>query len=71
MCSTAICPLCQRKSWTGCGSHVSEVMSNTNRELWCTCRHAVEDGDPRFPPRAGTGSARKSVSSESSGPKDY
>ncbi|ODV84053.1 hypothetical protein CANARDRAFT_201806 [[Candida] arabinofermentans NRRL YB-2248] len=65
MCSTAICPLCQKKAWSGCGSHVADVMKTTQQDLWCTCRHAME-GDTRFPPRAGTGSARKSVSSESS-----
>ncbi|CAH2446502.1 Hypothetical protein PP7435_CHR1-2225 [Komagataella phaffii CBS 7435] len=62
MCQTAICPLCNRKSWTGCGQHIPSAMSNTRQELWCTCTHILDTNYPQYPPRAGTGSARRSIS---------
>lgn len=52
------------RSWTGCGKHVELVMSTSPKENWCTCEPIDADeqheiGD-EFPPRAGTGFARKS-----------
>lgn len=57
---TAICGICQHKSWQGCGSHVASVMNNTPKSSWCTCEHVDENDNSNFPPRAGTGFARKS-----------
>lgn len=48
------------KSWTGCGQHVSLVMDPTPRELWCSCE-PLEGEESSYPPRAGTGFAKKSL----------
>ncbi|ODQ80222.1 hypothetical protein BABINDRAFT_13107 [Babjeviella inositovora NRRL Y-12698] len=62
---TEICPICMRKSWSGCGDHVASVMKITPEPEWCACRHAQEplEKNKKFPPKAGTGLARKSMSS--------
>ncbi|CAH2352945.1 hypothetical protein CLIB1423_08S04522 [[Candida] railenensis] len=61
MCRAEICSICHRKSWTGCGSHIASVMDNTPKENWCTCE-GVDDESGTYPPKAGTGFARKSSS---------
>ncbi|ODV97989.1 hypothetical protein PACTADRAFT_481 [Pachysolen tannophilus NRRL Y-2460] len=55
-----------KKSWTGCGKHIANVMENTSQDLWCSCRHIDDEFDTNFPPKAGTGKARSSVSSGTS-----
>lgn len=34
MCAGAICGLCNKKSWTGCGSHIPQVMDETPSKFW-------------------------------------
>lgn len=58
MCMTAICGICHKKSWTGCGAHVASVMDVTPQENWCTCSPIDEAESSKYPPRAGTGFAR-------------
>ncbi|WLF77168.1 hypothetical protein PVL30_000877 [Lodderomyces elongisporus] len=66
MCRTEICGICQHKSWTGCGKHVSEVMDITPKDIWCTCEplDAEEavfvEGHGSYPPKAGQGFRRGS-----------
>jgi hypothetical protein len=38
MCSPALCPRCQKVTWTGCGMHVDAVMSSVPVDKRCTCR---------------------------------
>jgi hypothetical protein len=38
MCSPAPCHSCGKVTWTGCGAHVDEVMSQVAVERRCTCR---------------------------------
>ncbi|KAG2736789.1 hypothetical protein G9P44_000879 [Scheffersomyces stipitis] len=64
MCKTEICGICQHKSWTGCGKHVSQIMDITPKDGWCTCEPVdtsdiIINGDFSYPPRAGTGFARR------------
>lgn len=58
MCMSAVCGICQHKSWTGCGKHVARVMDSSDKADWCTCDHADQNDDTSYPPRAGTGYAR-------------
>lgn len=55
MCQTAICPFCQKISWTGCGEHVAKVMETHQKSDWCTCEHVFDDEDKKYPPKAGLG----------------
>ncbi|KAK6456895.1 uncharacterized protein RJT20DRAFT_126974 [Scheffersomyces xylosifermentans] len=64
MCRTEICGICQHKSWTGCGKHVSEIMDITPKESWCTCEPVDKEdvicsGNLSYPPRAGQGFGRR------------
>ncbi|ODV78786.1 uncharacterized protein CANTADRAFT_52782 [Suhomyces tanzawaensis NRRL Y-17324] len=67
MCKSEICGICHHKSWSGCGQHVGLVMDPTPKSLWCTCEPIDVNGSQMdllgvsYPPRAGTGFARKSV----------
>lgn len=61
MCMAAICSICHHKSWQGCGSHIPSVMDQTPKSNWCTCDHADETDDLTYPPRAGTGFAKKTT----------
>lgn len=38
MCSPAICPICRKVTYTGCGRHVSAVMANVPPANQCKCR---------------------------------
>lgn len=38
MCSPAICPSCQKITWSGCGEHIDQVFANVPVEKRCTCR---------------------------------
>ena len=49
------------KSWIGCGNHISSVMDVTPKDKWCTCEPADDSSDPNYPPKAGTGFARKTT----------
>ncbi|ODV66098.1 hypothetical protein HYPBUDRAFT_142326 [Hyphopichia burtonii NRRL Y-1933] len=61
MCKSAICSICHHKSWVGCGQHKESIMSITPKDQWCTCEALEGEGD-EFPPKAGTGFARKTSS---------
>ncbi|PVH21640.1 ubiquitin-like protein SMT3 [Candidozyma haemuli] len=50
----------REQSWTGCGSHVSNVMDSSSREDWCTCEPIDDAQEHGYPPRAGTGFAKAS-----------
>ncbi|KAF8004846.1 hypothetical protein HF325_000303 [Metschnikowia pulcherrima] len=58
MCRTAICGICQHKSWTGCGAHIASVMDITDKKDWCTCEAVDGSSDPNYPPKASTGFAK-------------
>ncbi|CAK9435480.1 uncharacterized protein LODBEIA_P02070 [Lodderomyces beijingensis] len=66
MCRTAICGICQHKSWTGCGKHVVEIMDTSPKDGWCTCEPLDEEeaifieGHGSYPPKAGQGYRRGS-----------
>ncbi|KAG0682965.1 hypothetical protein C6P40_000616 [Pichia californica] len=56
--TTAICPLCQKVSWTGEADdkdEVESVMNNFVSKDWCNCKHIVSDDYVEYPPKAGTG----------------
>lgn len=55
---TAICPLCQKVSWTGKTNdkdQVEDVMNKYSKEDWCNCKHLLNDTPKEYPPKAGTG----------------
>lgn len=37
MCSPAICPVCRKVTYSGCGRHVDQVLANVPVEGRCTC----------------------------------
>ncbi|QGU02561.1 hypothetical protein CKALI_08505 [Corynebacterium kalinowskii] len=37
MCSAAKCPKCGKTTWTGCGSHVDQVMASVAPANRCKC----------------------------------
>lgn len=49
MCSPATCRRCGGVTWTGCGSHVDQVLAGVPAERRCRC--SADDGAP--PPRTG------------------
>lgn len=57
----AICSICHNKSWQGCGNHIPSVMDNTPKSAWCTCEHSDLNEDTTYPPKAGTGFAKKTT----------
>ncbi|EGV65544.1 hypothetical protein CANTEDRAFT_113152 [Yamadazyma tenuis ATCC 10573] len=61
MCKAAICSICHNKSWIGCGLHIPGVMDHTPKTSWCTCDHSDESSDLSYPPKAGTGFAKKTT----------
>lgn len=68
-CLTAICPLCQCVSWTGDADNkydIEEVMNKYPQKDWCTCGHILSNTNLEYPPKAGTGDRRSSLSSFSS-----
>ncbi|CAI5757428.1 unnamed protein product [Candida verbasci] len=74
MCKTEICGLCQHKSWTGCGEHVSKIMDSSDKSGWCTCEpldaeEAIIIDGHCYPPKAGQGFRRGSSASSSSSTK--
>ncbi|CUM51488.1 unnamed protein product [Debaryomyces tyrocola] len=61
MCRGEICSICHYKSWTGCGNHIASVMDPTPKENWCTCEPIDDSTNTSYPPKAGTGFARKTT----------
>ena len=43
MCSPATCRQCGGVTWTGCGSHVDQVMAGVPAERRCACSSAGDD----------------------------
>lgn len=37
MCSRAICPVCRKYTWTGCGLHIEEALAGIPADQLCTC----------------------------------
>ncbi|KAI1485281.1 hypothetical protein F5X96DRAFT_674787 [Biscogniauxia mediterranea] len=52
MCFRATCPVCSKKSWRGCGSHIPEALSGVPENQWCTCRPPIMIGGKAYPPAA-------------------
>lgn len=44
MCYTAVCPVCGKTTWQGCGQHVDEVMRNVPQGQRCTCPPSGDTG---------------------------
>lgn len=38
MCSPAICPVCRKITYSGCGRHVAQVMASVPADKQCKCR---------------------------------
>lgn len=38
MCSPAICRVCNKVTYSGCGMHVDQVLANVPADRRCTCR---------------------------------
>lgn len=49
MCSPARCARCGKTTWTGCGSHVDDVMAGVPPQQRCTCNPTDEQPARRFP----------------------
>ncbi|KAG7665428.1 uncharacterized protein J8A68_001116 [[Candida] subhashii] len=78
MCKTEICGICNKKSWSGCGEHIHEIMDRTSKDGWCTCEPLDAEetvyvaGHGIYPPRAGTGLRRGStVHIATTPPRDF
>lgn len=55
---TALCPLCQKVSWTGKTDDKDQVENVMNKYLekdWCNCKHLLDNVNTEYPPKAGTG----------------
>ena len=47
MCSRATCRKCGKTTWSGCGSHVKQVMRGVPADKQCTCgTGSVKAGKP-------------------------
>jgi hypothetical protein len=38
MCSPAVCNLCKKITWSGCGMHADQVLAGVAPDRRCTCR---------------------------------
>ena len=38
MCSRAVCPVCKKITWAGCGSHIEQALAGVPEDQLCTCR---------------------------------
>ena len=38
MCRPAVCHVCSKTTYAGCGMHVQQVMANVEPQDRCTCR---------------------------------
>ena len=45
MCSPARCHNCKKTTWSGCGSHVDQVMRRVPKDQQCTC--SADERDTR------------------------
>ena len=37
MCSPAICPVCNKYTWSGCGNHIEQALAGIPQEKLCNC----------------------------------
>lgn len=37
MCSPALCPICKKVTWTGCGNHIEQALSGYSDDQLCHC----------------------------------
>lgn len=37
MCSQAICDVCGKVTWAGCGQHVEEALAGVPQDQLCSC----------------------------------
>jgi len=37
MCSTVICNVCKKYTWSGCGQHIEEALHGIPKAQLCTC----------------------------------
>ncbi|PGH12544.1 hypothetical protein AJ80_06705 [Polytolypa hystricis UAMH7299] len=59
MCMQTSCGVCEKKTWRGCGAHISSVMDKIPTDQWCTCVPKTVVGTTEFPPKVGEGKAAK------------
>ena len=45
MCSPTRCHTCKKTTWSGCGSHVQQVMRSVPKQQRCTC--SADERDTR------------------------
>lgn len=69
MVKTVFCPLCNGVSWStgsidvnGTSRDIKNVMDSHPKSDWCSCDHTLTPDAPEFPPKAGTGNRRPSMS---------
>lgn len=69
MVKTVFCPICNGISWTtgsvdlsGPSNEIKAVMESHPKSDWCSCEHRIVSEAPDFPPKAGTGGRRPSMS---------
>lgn len=48
MCSPARCAVCGKVTWTGCGSHVDDVMAHVPAAQQCRCAPIPTERGDRF-----------------------
>ena len=37
MCSQALCPVCKKITWSGCGNHIEQALAGVPQDQLCTC----------------------------------
>jgi len=37
MCSQVMCHICKKPTWSGCGQHIEEALSNVAEQDRCKC----------------------------------
>lgn len=37
MCSPALCPVCKKYTWSGCGNHIEQALAGIPQDKLCTC----------------------------------
>ena len=47
MCSQVMCHICKKPTWSGCGQHIEEALSNVAKKDRCQ-GHANDPKEPGF-----------------------
>ena len=47
MCSQVMCHICKKPTWSGCGQHIEEALSNVAEQDRCQ-GHANDPKEPGF-----------------------